>query len=141
MNHSPRPTSVVTAGLLSAASGLHIAWGHGSSFPFRSVGELTDNVVGSPRAPAPNACYAVAALLGSLGVAVVVPPRHALHRQVLQLAAAAFAGRAVAGFAGRTDVLVPGSSSQLFRRRDRQIYAPLCALLSFGVWRSSRRSA
>jgi hypothetical protein len=133
--------SNVTAGVLLTAAGLHVAWGAGSSFPFRSTAELTENVVGSPHPPSRSACFSVAVLLGGIAAAVAVRPHLTVHRRLLQLTSAVLGLRAIAGFAGRTDVLVPGSTSALFRRRDRQIFAPLCALLSAGVWSSSRRSS
>jgi hypothetical protein len=41
--------------------------------------------------------------------------------------------RAVFGFAGRTDLLVPGSDGVRFRQLDRRLFAPLCALLGAGA--------
>lgn len=140
MSTSFRPISILTSVALAAAAGLHVAWGRGSPFPFRSQAELTDNVAGSSDPPSPSACYGVAALLAMAAATVVATPRRGVHRRLLQIMSAVFAGRSVAGFAGRTDILVPGSDSPLFRRRDRRIYAPLCALLSVGIWSSSRPS-
>jgi len=47
--------------------------------------------------------------------------------------------RAALGFAGRTDVLVPVSTSDRFRRNDRRVFAPLCLALAAGA-ASARRS-
>jgi hypothetical protein len=53
--------------------------------------------------------------------------------------AATLAVRATAGFAGRTDALVPGSTSPRFRRNDRRVLSPLCAALATGAVMSLRR--
>lgn len=128
-----------TAATLCAAAGLHVAWSRGSSFPFASTAEMTDAVVGSTVPPSRTACLLVATLLGLLGLLVALGPRAALGRRLLHGAAVALAARAVVGFAGRTDLLVKGSVSPSFRRNDRRIFAPLCALLSCGVLVSSSR--
>ena len=52
--------------------------------------------------------------------------------------ASVLAVRAAFGFAGRTDALVPGSSSARFRRNDRRVMAPLCATLATGALLSLR---
>jgi hypothetical protein len=128
----------VTAGALVAASGLHVAWGRGSTFPYSSAADLTDNVVGSSRSPSPGACYAVAAGLGAATVLVAVPARGRVHRAALGALAAGFAARAAFGFAGRTDLLVPGSASAAFRRNDRRLLSPLCTALALGIaWTGS----
>ena len=126
-------------GVLFTAVGFHIAWGRGSSFPLASRGALTDQVVGSLVAPSPGDCYAVATLLSAIGLTVAIGPQPNLAKRSLHAVAAVFAARAVFGFAGRTDLLVAGSSSPSFRRNDRRFFAPLCALLAGGVLVSSRR--
>jgi hypothetical protein len=46
-------------------------------------------------------------------------------------ARAASAGlMAIAGLAGRTDLLSPGSDSERFRDLDRRFYSPLCLALA-----------
>lgn len=102
------PVRAATATTLVAIAGIHVAWGRGSSFPFGSHGDLTDAVVGSNVTPSPPACFAVAALLTVL------------------------TARGAAGLAGRTDALVPGSTSPRFRRNDRRYFAPLCLALAAG---------
>ena len=52
--------------------------------------------------------------------------------------ATVFAVRAAFGFAGRTDLIVPGSSSPAFRRNDRRVF--LADLSRAGVGRRHRRS-
>ena len=127
-----------TAAALSGASALHVAWGHGSPFPYRTTAELTDNVVGSSRPPSPGACYTVALALAAAAMLTAIAPRTWMHRVALRAVASVFAIRAAFGFAGRTDLLVPGSTSPRFRQRDRRVYAPLCAILAAGITRSSR---
>ena len=41
--------------------------------------------------------------------------------------------RAVSGLVGRTDLLVPGSTSATFRRLDRRLFSPFCAALASGA--------
>jgi hypothetical protein len=130
----------VTAGALLGIAGLHVAWGRGSSFPFATTTELTDAVVGNEVVPSPAACHGVAGLLtiAAAAVAGVPGPDVRLRRLVVAGAATVLATRAGFGFAGRTDVLVPGSSSVRFRRNDRRVFAPLCAALAAGALMSLR---
>ena len=123
----------VTACSLLAASATHVAWGRGSTFPFGSEADLTDNVVGSSLKPSPRECYGVAAILGAAAALVAVPARSRPHRTVVVLMATVFAVRAAFGFAGRTDLLVPGSVSAAFRRNDRRLLSPLCAAIAAGI--------
>ncbi|MCE9623532.1 MAG: DUF3995 domain-containing protein [Actinomycetia bacterium] len=114
---------------------LHVAWGRGSSVPFRSRSELADAVVGSDSVPPPPACYAVAAALAGaaallLDVPIAPRPVRRLGRRV---AAGVLLVRGVAGASGRTDLLVPGSVSPRFRRLDRRFFAPLCLALAAGA--------
>ena len=130
----------LTAGTLLGIAGLHVAWGHGSSFPFATTDELTDAVVGADVVPSPPACYAVAGLLTiAAGATAGLPaPRSRLRRLTVVGVAATLATRAAAGLAGRTDLLVPGSTSPRFRRNDRRAFAPLCAALATGALMSLR---
>lgn len=130
---------LATGSTLLGASAIHVAWGRGSTFPYGSAAELTDNVVGSSRPPTPTACYSVAFAL-AMAAALVTTPRGRLHRGALGAMSGVFASRAAFGFAGRTDLLVPGSNSNAFRRLDRMVFSPLCALLAIGI-ASSRRGA
>ena len=122
-----------------AASAMHVAWGRGSAFPYGSAAKLADNVVGSARVPRPAACYSVATALAGAAGLVITPSRSRLHRVALGAIAAVFGVRAAFGFAGRTDRLVAGSDSPAFRRNDRMLLSPLCALLAAGIARSARR--
>lgn len=124
----------VTSAVLASVAGLHVSWGLGSSFPFPSRAELADAVVGTDAVPPPIACHAVAAMLAVAGLLVAdVPIGSArLRRTGRHLAAGVLALRAIAGFAGRTDALSPGSTSSRFRRLDRRLYSPLCFALAIG---------
>lgn len=124
-----------TSGVLAAVAGVHVAWGIGSAFPFRTRAELADAVVGSENVPPPTACYAVAAALTTASLLVadvaILPARtRRLGRFVI---AVVLTIRGVAGLAGRTDALSPGSSSPRFRRLDRRVYTPLCLALTAGA--------
>jgi len=133
----------LTAGTLLGIASLHVAWGRGSSFPFASTAELTDAVVGNDVVPSPAACYGVAGLLTVAATATAgLPSRESrLRRLTVAGVAATLAIRATAGFAGRTDALVPGSTSTRFRRNDRRAFAPLCAALAAGAVMSLRRAS
>ncbi len=135
----PTASRTFTVVPLVAAAGMHAAWGLGASFPFDSTDELSDQVVGSARAPSPASCYAVAGVLGVAALLVAVPRPGPVRRTVVRVGAAALAVRAAFGFAGRTDLLVPGSSSPAFRRNDRRLFSPICAVLAGGLAASMRR--
>jgi hypothetical protein len=131
---------VATAAALGALAGLHVAWGLGSSFPFRDADELADAVVGRRAVPPPGACFAVAGAL--LAATALVADVGGLPRSVQRLGvggvAAVLATRAALGFAGRTDLAVPGSASPRFRRLDRGVYSPLCLALAAGALTARR---
>jgi hypothetical protein len=130
----------MTGATLLAASAMHVAWGRGSTLPYGSAEKLADNVVGSARVPPPAACYTVAAALAGAAALVITPTRSRLHRIALGAIAAVFGIRAAFGFVGRTDRLVAGSDSPAFRRNDRMLLSPLCALLAAGVAGAARRA-
>ena len=55
---------MTTAIVLAGIGALHVAWGLGSSFPFRDRAALADTVVGNDAVPGRRASLAVAGLLG-----------------------------------------------------------------------------
>ena len=112
-----------------------MAWGRGSSFPYPTSADLTDAVVGRRAEPDPSACYVVAGLLGTAAAAVAgVPARdHAVRRVAVLGVVTALATRGAFGLAGRTDLLVAGSTSARFRRNDRRVFSPLCIALAAGA--------
>jgi hypothetical protein len=114
---------------------LHVAWGFGSSFPFRDRSTLADVVVGNDSVPGRRESLAVAGLLGIAAglVAAVLPVPRSLRRVGVTGVAAVLATRAGFGFAGATGRLVPGSDSPRFVATDRRVFAPLCAVLAAGA--------
>jgi hypothetical protein len=130
-----RGASMTTAVVLAGIGVLHVAWGFGSSFPFRDRAALADTVVGNDAVPGRGASLAVAGLLGLAAglVADVLPVPPPLRRLGVAGVATALASRAAFGFAGRTERLVAGSNSPTFVAADRHIYSPLCAALAVGV--------
>jgi hypothetical protein len=135
---SAAATGGLTALVLTVIALLHVAWGLGSSFPFRSRTELADSVVGTEEVPTRGACLAVASalVLAAALVARAVPMPKALRAFALRIAASVLVTRGVAGAMGRTAVLSPGSDSPAFQRLDKRLYAPLCLWLAAGVRRS-----
>lgn len=130
-----RTVRVLTSGTLAGIAALHVAWGRGSAFPFASREELADAVIGSRAVPSPAACHAVAVALAAASALVAdapiaPPPLRRLGRGVV---AAVLTVRGVAGLAGRTDLLSPGSASPRFRSLDRRFYSPLCLALAYGA--------
>jgi len=127
--------ALATAAACVAGAVLHVRWARGSTFPFRSRAELNEAVIGRDASPSPAACVAVAAAL--TGAAVVVGRSGTgggpVPRTGAALVAAVLTTRAVFGLAGRTDLLVPGSVGVRFRRLDRRLFAPLCAVLGAGA--------
>lgn len=109
---------------------LHVLWATGSSWPLPTHAELADTVAGRTSTTAPRAidCLAVAGLLTAAAAFVSGRPRRAPRFGRLGAAGvvATLGVRGGFGLAGRTDMLVPGSSSEHFRRMDRQFYSPLC---------------
>ena len=130
----------MAAGTLLGIAGVHVAWGRGSAFPFATVEEMHDAVIGRPVSPSPASCYAVAGLLTVAAATTAGLPsrRSRLRRLAVLGTATVLATRAGFGFSGRTDALVPGSASPRFRRLDRRVYSPLCLALSMGALMSLR---
>lgn len=119
---------------------LHVMWGRGSTFPFTSRDQLNDTVIGGSATPSPAACYGIAGLLATAGALVAgVPGRSSwLRRAGVCTVTAVLGTRAALGFAGRTDLVSPGSESPNFRRIDRRVFSPLCLALAIGAASSLR---
>jgi hypothetical protein len=129
---------------LSALAGLHCTWATGSTWPFGSAEALSDKVVGRPSEPPPSpaACLGVAA---SLAVAAGLVAGHPRRRPGVSRAGstgvvAVLSVRGAFGMAGRTDLLVHGSTSPAFRARDRWVYSPVCLALALLATPSTRSS-
>jgi hypothetical protein len=124
----------LTAAILAALAALHVAWGWGSSFPFRNRDDLADAVVGSSTVPGPAACWAVAGALttGAILVADVGPQPPRVRRPLLLGVSSALGLRGLLGWAGKTETIAPGSNSERFVQLDRRIYSPLCIALALG---------
>jgi Protein of unknown function (DUF3995) len=129
-----------TAAVLVGVGALHAMWGSGSTFPFADREQLNDTVIGRDATPSPAACYALAGLLVTAGALVAgVPSRTSRLRRVgVGTVAAVLGARAALGFAGRTDLVSPGSVSEKFRETDKRYFAPLCLALALGAARSLR---
>jgi hypothetical protein len=146
---SSRQASLVSQcnrGLTSAAlltiAGLHVAWGFGSSFPFRDRVTLADCVVGGDDVPSRSACLAVGAALttaSALAADWLPLPRHVRTRG-LRVMAAVLGIRGVLGLFNKTALVSPGSDSPRFQRLDRTVYAPLCVILAIEALFCSRES-
>jgi hypothetical protein len=139
---TPRILGSGSAAGLAGIGLLHLAWARGSTFPYRTRTRLNDSVIGRDVTPPPVVCCAVAVTL--FGAAGVVGRATTGDERVVRLGSAVVAivlgVRAGFGFAGRTDLLVPGSDSARFRRLDRRAFAPLClALASGAAWAALRR--
>lgn len=127
--------ATATAVVLGSIGVLHAIWGRGSTFPFRNRRDLNDHVIGQQVSPSATACNTVACLLG---VAAMSVERAAHGRSPVARTAAGGCGvvlviRSALGFTGRTYLAVPGSTSPTFRRNDRRLFAPLCAVLGLGA--------
>ena len=129
-----------TAATLVGIGVLHAMWGRGSTFPFADREQLNDTVVGQDATPSPVACYAMAGLLVTAGalVAGLPSPNSRLRRVGVATVAGVLGARAALGFAGRTDLVSPGSVSEKFRETDKRYFAPLCLALALGAARSLR---
>ncbi|MCU1487397.1 MAG: hypothetical protein JWN67_4143 [Actinomycetia bacterium] len=122
-----------TSGVLGAIGLLHVWWG---VRPRPADGSrATDAIVGSGEAPSRAACFVVAGLLGVASAGVAGLPRRPrwISRVIQAGAAVSLGARGAFGLAGRTDLLVPGSTSPTFRKWDRRVYAPLCVALAAGA--------
>jgi hypothetical protein len=130
-----RSIRMLTAGVLATIGAVHVAWGRGSTFPFTDRRTLNDTVIGRDATPGAVECYAVAgALVVAAGLVADVPVGRRWVRRLGRCIVAIVLGmRGAVGLAGRTDVLVPGSTSPTFRRMDRTVFAPLCLALATGV--------
>jgi hypothetical protein len=129
-----RFTARLTSGVLALLAVLHVAWGRGSSWPFRTRHDLADAVVGTTDVPPPGACFLVAGALttGSMLVSDVALTPLWFRRTALLGMAGILGTRGVLGLAGKTALISPGSDSVRFVRLDRRIYGPLCLGLSIG---------
>ncbi|GGV75009.1 hypothetical protein GCM10015535_04740 [Streptomyces gelaticus] len=137
-----RAAGRISVTALTVLSGLHVAWGLGSTWPLPDRETYSDVVVGRPNPPGPAACFAVAGALGTAALLVAGRPRRrpALSRVGAAGVAGVLSLRGAAGLAGRTDLLAPGSVSPRFRRLDRLAYSPLClALATSTVIATARR--
>jgi hypothetical protein len=130
-----------TALVLTAISALHVLWGRGSTFPFRDRHDLDDHVIGQQVSPSPAACNTVACLLAAAAVSAERASHGSsdLARTAARGCSAVLGARAALGFAGRTHLAVPGSTSPQFRRNDRRLFAPACALLALGAATAASR--
>lgn len=128
--------AVTTAVGLGAIGAIHVLWGRGSTFPFRNRRDLNDHVIGRQASPSPAACNAVAALLAVAAVSVERAARGSSNAARVAAAAcgAVLTTRALLGFTGRTHLAVPGSTSANFRRNDRRMFAPVCAVIASGAF-------
>jgi hypothetical protein len=135
----PHAVTMATAGALAAAAALHVAWGLGSSFPCGDRATLADVVVGGSEVPAPRACFAVAAALGSASALVAgVPARWpGLVRAGRAGVAVALGSRALVGLSGHHELVTPVPPSDRFLRWDRVLYTPLCLALAGGASRAA----
>lgn len=133
-------TRTVTATTLLGIGGLHLVWGRGATFPFTSRDRLNDVVIGRTTTPSPGACYGVAGLLtAAAGLVAGLPtPRSGIRRAGVGTVALTLGTRAALGFAGKTDLVSPGSVSPTFQRMDRRVLSPLCAALAIGAAASLR---
>jgi hypothetical protein len=133
-------TRTLTASTLLGIGGLHVVWGRGATFPFASRDRLNDAVIGRNATPSPGACYGVAGLLtAAAGLVAGLPaPRSGLRRAGVCTVALTLGTRAALGFAGKTELVSPGSVSPTFLRMDRRVLSPLCAALAIGAAASLR---
>jgi hypothetical protein len=128
--------------VLLAIAGLHVAWGFGSSFPFRDRATLGDCVVGGDEVPSRSACLAVGAALtagSALAADWLALPRR-LRTRGLHVMSAVLGIRGILGLVNKTELVSPGSNSQRFQRLDRTMYAPLCLVLTINALLCSRES-
>ncbi len=130
----PRAKSL-TATVLTGIGCLHIAWGNGSSFPFRNTDDLADAVIGSGDVPPPAACFAVGgALLVAAALVADLPIAPTRIRRVGRVGVAAVLGaRAAIGLTNNTRLISPASTSARVRSLDRRIFSPLCLGLALGT--------
>jgi hypothetical protein len=144
-SHRARRTLAIdakaTAAVLASIAGLHVAWAHGSSLPFRTRDRLHDAVLGAPtNRPSALACYTVAAALtlSSATVLRAASRRDRASRPLARVVAFTLATRGTIGLLGQTHRYMPGPTSQTFRRLDRSVYSPLCLALAVGAVSASR---
>jgi hypothetical protein len=137
-----RASTAVAATVLAGLGALHVSWGFGGRWPLPDRVQLADAVAGRAAAPSPAACFAVAGALATAAALVAGRPRRAAPVRRLGAGAvvATFTARGVAGLAGRTDLLAPGSSSARFRELDRRYYSPLCLAIAGLAVPATRRA-
>jgi len=139
-NEPMRIDRLVTAGVLAGISGLHVAWGLGSSFPSSDRESLADTTAGSTEMPPAPACFAVAGLLAGAASLVMdaLPVNERLRRAGVAGVGLVLGARGVLGVAGHTGTAMPWDTSERFTKLDRRYYGPLCLALSAGALSSLR---
>lgn len=129
--------AILVAIVLTFLGGLHIAWGHGSSWPASSGQALLALVIpqreggnGPEHLPGRAACYGVAGALFAAAALVLAAERtlHPLATWGAWAVCAVFALRGSVGlFYG---ALFPARATTPFARMNLRYYSPLCILLA-----------
>jgi len=130
VRHAPHVSAAAFAGI----SAIHVLWATGSSWPLPDFDALTDAVAGQgpAGAPGPLACLGAAGAFATAAAVLAGVPRDRprIRRAAATGVVAVLTVRGAFGLAGRTDLLVPGSTSSRFRSMDRRFYAPLCVTMA-----------
>ena len=125
---------------LAALSGLHAAWGFGSTWPEKDGKALARRVAGFrgvDRMPRPAACFFVAAGLAFAALVALTAARllptsypHWLVLTALSAVAAVFTLRGLLAFTPQWRERTP---EEPFATLDRRFYGPLCLVVGGGL--------
>jgi len=130
LRHAPHVSAAAFAGI----SAIHVLWATGATWPVRDSAAFADTLAGqdADAAPGPLACLGAAAGFATAAAVLAGFPRRRprARRAAATGVVAVLTVRGAFGLAGRTDLLVPGSTSSRFRSLDRRFYAPLCVTMA-----------
>jgi hypothetical protein len=125
--------------IVAAIAVLHAYWGAGGLWPGTSPADLSNIVVGRPRAkhmPAPRLTALIAAMIGGAAAwPLLLSPLVSQYIAAELAAAGSFALAAVfllRGIAGFTPWMARRHSAEPFASYNRKYYSPLCLALGAG---------
>ena len=127
--------------IVAAIAALHAYWGAGGLWPGTSSADLSNIVVGRPRAgnmPAPRLTALVAAMIaGAAAWPLLLSPLVSRYIAAELASAGSFALAAVfllRGIAGFTPWMARRHSAEPFASYNRKYYSPLCLALGAGFF-------
>lgn len=136
-----KTAALKAAAALAGIGALHIAWGRGMTYPFKTQEELGKAVFPGDEFPSASACNAVGgALFAASALTAGVGGRTWWARTGRNVVVGVLTARGIAGVTGATRRTLPESADvETFVELDKKIYGPLCLTLAGLVWFGTRK--